>query len=50
MAQKYRGKVLVPYSKRKEREAEEAIRLSDAWAEDMPMELVDDVKASKSVA
>lgn len=26
MAQKYRGKVLVPYSKRKEREAEEAIR------------------------
>lgn len=41
---KYRGKVLVPYSKRREKEAEEAIRQSDAWEEDMPMELIDDVK------
>eukprot|EP00913_Durusdinium_trenchii_P018765 g17633.t1 len=44
MAVKYRGQVLVPFSKRREREAEEAIRQSDVWAEDMPMELIDSMK------
>lgn len=55
------GRVLVPYSKRREKEAEDAIRCgarlhatssskresprqSDAWEENMPMELIDDVK------